>query len=74
MTKRSVFVKWTLLPIFVVTTAAAACGGAGLGKTGTGGTTVTAGTTGTAGGMRWTPIFGPKRAASKEESAPLVFG
>ena len=50
MTKRSVFVKWTLLPIFVVTTAAAACGGAGLGKTGTGGTTVTAGTTGTAGG------------------------
>ena len=38
------------MPIFVVTTAAAACGGAGLGKTGTGGTTVTAGTTGTAGG------------------------
>jgi hypothetical protein len=24
--------------------------------------------------VRWTPIFGPKRAASKEESAPLVFG
>jgi hypothetical protein len=24
--------------------------------------------------LRWTPIFGPKRAASKEESAPLVFG
>jgi hypothetical protein len=26
------------------------------------------------GGLRWTPIFGPKKAASKEESAPLVFG
>lgn len=22
--------------------------------------------------LRWTPIFGPRRAASKEESAPLV--